>query len=140
MQGVFFGQLLGMADQLTFPLGRSGYRVRVVLCEPVCSCCIAVQDQLTCRGSCCRMAGAMLRCHSIILSSALMLDTTDLAQAYKYVPFGPVDEVMPYLIRRAQENSDLMGGVGHEMSMLRRELWRRMVSRNPVMRTAARAS
>ena len=29
VQGVFFGQLLGMADQLTFPLGRSGYRVRV---------------------------------------------------------------------------------------------------------------
>ena len=26
-QGVFFGQLLGMADQLTFTLGRSGYRV-----------------------------------------------------------------------------------------------------------------
>ena len=29
-QGVFFGQLLGMADQLTFPLGRSGYRVRLL--------------------------------------------------------------------------------------------------------------
>jgi len=33
-QGVFFGQLLGMADQLTFPLGRSGYRVRALLCQP----------------------------------------------------------------------------------------------------------
>ena len=56
------------------------------------------------------------------------------------MPFGPVDEVMPYLIRRAQENSDLMGGVGHEMSMLRRELWRRLVGRNPVPRTAARGN
>ena len=61
------------------------------------------------------------------------------AQAYKYVPFGPVDEVMPYLIRRAQENSDLMGGVGHEMNMLRRELWRRIVGGNLVTRNATRA-
>lgn len=50
------------------------------------------------------------------------------------MPFGPVDEVMPYLIRRAQENSDLMGGVGHEMAMLRAELWRRLVTGNPVAR------
>ena len=35
-QGVFFGQLLGMADQLTFPLGRSGYRVRVMLASLPC--------------------------------------------------------------------------------------------------------
>mmetsp|Transcript_5093 Transcript_5093/g.14616 ORF Transcript_5093/g.14616 Transcript_5093/m.14616 type:complete len:636 (-) Transcript_5093:748-2655(-) len=70
--GVFFGQLLGMADHLTFTLGRNGYR------------------------------------------------------GYKYVPFGPVEEVMPYLIRRAQENSDMMGGVGHEMRLLRGELLRRM--------------
>ena len=46
--GVFFGQLLGMADHLSLVLGRHGYR------------------------------------------------------AYKYVPFGPLREVMPYLIRRAQ--------------------------------------
>ena len=61
------------------------------------------------------------------------------AQAYKYVPFGPVDEVMPYLIRRAQENSDLMGGVGHEMAMLRRELTRRLLSENPISRYMARS-
>ena len=47
---------------------------------------------------------------------------------------------MPYLIRRAQENSDLMGGVGHEMSMLRRELWRRMLAGNPVTRAVTRAA
>ena len=42
--------------------------------------------------------------------------------AYKYVPYGPVDEVMPYLIRRAQENGDLLGGVGHERALLRDEV------------------
>jgi proline dehydrogenase len=46
-------------------------------------------------------------------------------KAYKYVPFGPVHEVLPYLVRRAQENSDIMQGVGTEMKMLRAELKRR---------------
>jgi hypothetical protein len=45
---------------------------------------------------------------------------------HKYVPYGPVFEVMPYLIRRAQENSDVLGGVGKEIRMLERELTRRM--------------
>ncbi|KAK2077068.1 hypothetical protein QBZ16_004701 [Prototheca wickerhamii] len=71
--GVYFGQLLGMADNLTFVLGQHGYG------------------------------------------------------AYKYVPFGSVDEAMPYLIRRAQENSDMLGGVGKEMGMMRRELKRRIL-------------
>jgi hypothetical protein len=30
-------------------------------------------------------------------------------KAYKYVPYGKIQEVMPYLIRRAQENSDALG-------------------------------
>ena len=55
------------------------------------------------------------------------------------MPYGPVDEVMPYLIRRAQENSDLMGGVGHEMTMLRRELVRRLLAGNPLTRRLAGA-
>lgn len=33
---------------------------------------------------------------------------------------------MPYLIRRAQENSDIMTGVTREKAMIRAELWRRM--------------
>ncbi|KAI3437761.1 hypothetical protein D9Q98_000208 [Chlorella vulgaris] len=72
--GVFFGQLLGMADHLTYTLGANGYG------------------------------------------------------AYKYVPFGAVEEVMPYLIRRAQENSSILSGaaVQGEQSMMRRELQRRM--------------
>ncbi len=47
--------------------------------------------------------------------------------AFKYTPFGPVNEVIPYLLRRAQENSDLMGGVGVEIRMIRREILRRFV-------------
>jgi proline dehydrogenase len=43
----------------------------------------------------------------------------------RYVPFGPLEEVMPYLIRRAQENSDIMGGVGKELGMLEAEIRRR---------------
>ena len=69
---VYFGQLLGMADHLTFTLGQHGYR------------------------------------------------------AYKYVPYGPVYEVLPYLLRRAHENSDLLSGnVAAERAMLLGELKRR---------------
>ena len=50
-------------------------------------------------------------------------------QAYKYVPFGRVDEVMPYLIRRAQENSTVLGGVQAEKQMMLAELQRRVFRR-----------
>lgn len=53
--GVAFGQLLGMADEISFTLGRHGYSV------------------------------------------------------YKYVPYGEIEEVVPYLVRRAQENSAIAG-------------------------------
>jgi len=73
---VYFGQLLGMSDHLTFTLGSNGY------------------------------------------------------QAYKYVPYGKVGEVMPYLLRRAQENSDVLGSSKNEISMLSHEVKRRVMSRN----------
>ena len=69
---VYFGQLLGMADHLTFNLGNRRFN------------------------------------------------------SYKYVPYGRVDEVLPYLIRRAQENGDLLGGSSHESSLLFAELRRRL--------------
>lgn len=71
---VYFGQLLGMADHLTFTLGANGYK------------------------------------------------------AYKYVPYGPIGEVVPYLIRRTQENSSILGssGVQEERSMVSGELRRRL--------------
>ncbi|CAN0136374.1 unnamed protein product [Discosporangium mesarthrocarpum] len=71
-EGVSFGQLLGMADNITFPLGSCGYR------------------------------------------------------AYKYIPYGKVGETIPYLLRRAQENSGLLAGARHERDLLRREICRRL--------------
>ena len=46
--------------------------------------------------------------------------------AFKYVPYGPIQEVVPYLIRRVEENSDVMGGVGKERELLTMELSRRL--------------
>ena len=68
---VFFGQLLGMCDAITYALGGAGYA------------------------------------------------------AYKYVPYGPVEDVIPYLSRRAMENKSVMLGVMKERQMLWDELVRR---------------
>lgn len=70
---VYFGQLLGMSDNLSFSLGNAGYK------------------------------------------------------AYKYVPYGKIEEVMPYLIRRAQENSDALSAAKQEINMVKKELFRRLV-------------
>jgi len=45
--------------------------------------------------------------------------------ASKYLPFGPVEEVIPYLMRRAQENSSLSGQTGREIKLIRLECYRR---------------
>lgn len=43
----------------------------------------------------------------------------------KYVPYGPVGDVVPYLIRRAQENSAVNGEVGRELQLINQEISRR---------------
>lgn len=68
---VFFSQLYGMSDNITFNLAKSGFN------------------------------------------------------ASKYLPFGPIKDVIPYLMRRAQENKSVSGQVGRELSLVNKELNRR---------------
>jgi len=70
---VWFGQLYGMSDHISFNLADHGYNVA------------------------------------------------------KYVPFGPVKDVMPYLIRRAEENTSVAGQTNRELNLLKTEKKRRKV-------------
>ncbi len=46
-------------------------------------------------------------------------------QVAKYVPYGPIKSVLPYLFRRAEENSSIKGHAGRELELLSREIVRR---------------
>ena len=43
----------------------------------------------------------------------------------KYLPFGPIEDVVPYLLRRAQENKSVAGQTGRELGLIKKELARR---------------
>ena len=52
------------------------------------------------------------------------------AQGYnviKYVPYGPVKEVIPYLIRRAEENTSVRSQTPRELKLIKKELKRRKI-------------
>ena len=68
---IWFGQLYGMSDNISFNLAANGYNVA------------------------------------------------------KYLPFGPVKDVMPYLIRRAEENTSVAGQTSRELAMIKAERDRR---------------
>lgn len=70
-QRIWFAQLLGMSDHISYTLSNAGYNVA------------------------------------------------------KYVPYGPVKEVIPYLFRRADENTSVKGQTGRELSLIRQERNRR---------------
>lgn len=69
--GIWFGQLYGMGDNISYNLAKNGFNVAKIL------------------------------------------------------PFGPVKNLMPYLIRRAQENSSFEGQSNRELKLINRELFRR---------------
>ncbi|WP_339895687.1 proline dehydrogenase family protein [uncultured Algibacter sp.] len=71
---IWFGQLYGMSDHISFNLANKGYNVA------------------------------------------------------KYIPFGPVKDVMPYLIRRAEENTSVAGQTGRELALIKKEKNRRKQS------------
>jgi len=43
----------------------------------------------------------------------------------KYLPFGPINDVIPYLMRRAQENASVSGQTGKELDLIKKEIKRR---------------
>ena len=47
----------------------------------------------------------------------------------KYLPFGPLNDVIPYLMRRAQENSSVSGHTGRELQLIKKELKRRAANK-----------
>jgi len=49
-------------------------------------------------------------------------------QVSKYMPFGPVETVMPYLLRRAEENRGVLAASGFDRQLMRKELFRRLKS------------
>ncbi|MEN7549705.1 proline dehydrogenase family protein [Rapidithrix thailandica] len=48
----------------------------------------------------------------------------------KYLPYGPIKDVIPYLLRRAQENSSISGQTGRELELIQKELIRRRITTN----------
>lgn len=48
---------------------------------------------------------------------------------YKSIPYGSLEEVIPYLIRRAQENRSVLRGARREQELLSQELRRRLLGR-----------
>lgn len=97
---VAFGQLLGMCDHVAFPLGQAGYSIyKVVPYGPI------------------RVVRLVLRALSCCL------DPTSFESACVCLA-----QVLPYLIRRAHENSDVLGRSGVERKMIGQVLWKRFVS------------
>lgn len=47
---------------------------------------------------------------------------------YKSIPYGTIDEALPYLSRRLNENSSILGGVRRERKIIRSALGRRLFS------------
>ncbi|KAJ3417232.1 hypothetical protein HDV05_006438 [Chytridiales sp. JEL 0842] len=58
-------------------------------------------------------------------------------KAYKYIPYGPINVTIPYLLRRAQENSAVLGGVAEDKKNLYAEIQRRFGGSKPASTVSA---
>jgi proline dehydrogenase len=65
-------------------------------------------------------------CQLYGMSDHFSFNLADLGfNAAKYVPYGSIKDVVPYLIRRAQENSSVSGEMGRELKIIKKEIQRR---------------
>jgi proline dehydrogenase len=101
-----FGQLYGMADNLSFNLGKHGY----------------VWPRANADTNQCLLFVGRIENTPHAFAHVYLFHRY---RAYKYVPYGQVKMVMPYLIRRANENSSVSKGAQAELNMLLSELSRR---------------
>ena len=116
---VAFGQLLGMCDHVTFTLGNLLFLGRY---SPP---------------SVPRPPNAVHYCPLFLFSFSPPLTcythTHTLGQAgyhaYKYMPYGPVQDVVPYLLRRVNENRGILDGAKRERELVGREIRRRLFKR-----------
>jgi proline dehydrogenase len=96
--------------------------------------CIGTHNELSCQKLTCEMTKLHLQSNHPHIWFAQLLGMSDnisyklAKEGYnvaKYVPYGPVEAVMPYLFRRAAENTSVAGQAGREFTMIRKELIRR---------------
>lgn len=97
---VCFGQLLGMCDHVSLTLGKTD--LQSVVYHQICD--------LT-------SVWSFLSPHPSAKEGYAV---------YKSVPYGSVDDTIPYLVRRAQENRTVLQGIRKERDLLRREFKHRM--------------
>ena len=96
--------------------------------------CVGTHNELSCERAVEKIAAIGIEADHPHVSFAQLLGMSDhisynlAAAGYnvcKYVPYGPVKTVIPYLIRRAEENTSVAGQTGRELFLLRKELKRR---------------
>lgn len=90
--------------------------------------CIGTHNEVSCSGAAAAMQELGIARDHPHVSFAQLLGMSDhisyklAAEGYnvcKYVPYGPVTTVVPYLIRRAEENTSVAGQTGRELRMIR---------------------
>jgi proline dehydrogenase len=99
--------------------------------------CVATHNEISCQSAAGYMQSASIPPDHPHVSFAQLYGMSDhisynlAAASYnvcKYLPFGPVKTVVPYLIRRAEENTSVAGQTSRELFLIRKERQRRLSS------------